>query len=259
MTKPDNLINMQNTALVRAAAPVLARAGTTKALPAPISLAELMAGCRRMVIVAAHPGDETLGMGGAVAMWLQQGGSLAVIAVTDGDAAPLASGSWWTPARLRCIRPAESALALRHLGWPQKSAIKRLHVPHGKVADHEQLLANYLRRWLRSDDHILTAWGQDGPADNAATSRAVAAAADTIGCGVAEFPFWHRNRFLLGNSATSRPVRHLQIDTDALWRKRKALTAYRSQLDADPRSGAPPELPEHVLRPCLQAVEMLLV
>lgn len=251
-------MNMENSALARTTEPVSAIHAQQLA-PASISLDELMKGCRRMVIVAAHPGDETLGMGGAAAMWLQRGGALAVIAVTDGDAAPLASGNWWTPARLRCIRPAESTLALHHLGWPQDNAIKRLHVPHDKVAEHEQLLANYLQQWLRSDDRILTAWQHDGPADNAATSRAVAAAADVIGCAVAEFPVWHRHRILLGNAAASRQIRSLDIATDALWRKRKALTAYRSHLDADPLSGAPPGLPEHVVGPCLQATELMLL
>lgn len=249
-------MNMNTTALAHNVAPAPAP-GTTTTPSLPISLDELMDDCRRMVVVAAHPGDEALAMGGAIAMWLQQGGALMIIVVTDGDAPPPAPDCWWTPARLRCIRPAESSLALHHLGWPQTATMKRLHVPQGRIADHEQRLARYLQQWLRPDDRILTAWRHDGFDDSAATSRAAASAANAAGCTAVEFPIWNRTRALLDQDATSRQLRHLDIETKAFWRKRKALTVFRSQLDADPVSGAPPRLPEHVLGPCLQAVELL--
>ncbi|HET6632195.1 MAG TPA: hypothetical protein VFG73_05745 [Rhodanobacteraceae bacterium] len=203
-------------------------------------MAELMAGCGRLVVVASRPADETLGAGGAIAMWRARGGPLVVVMVSDGGTHPAAP-----PA-------GESVLALRHLGWSQPS-IMRWHLPPGAIASHEQRLVARLRLLLRPDDRVLARWSDDGDADAAAVAQGVRRAAAHVGCAVAQFPLWRRPAAL----AAAGCAREVMLDTPSFWRKRKALTAYRSQLDPCPETGAPP-LPEHVLAPCLLARELLV-
>lgn len=45
-----------------------------------------LAGCRRLVVVAPHPDDEVLGVGGLMATAVGAGVELDIVAVTDGDA-----------------------------------------------------------------------------------------------------------------------------------------------------------------------------
>src|ERR1700676_648765 len=67
---------------------------------------------RSVVVVAAHPDDEVLGVGGTMAMLAAGGVRLRLIAVTDGEGSPPAAD----PAVTARTRAAESATALDRLG-----------------------------------------------------------------------------------------------------------------------------------------------
>lgn len=242
-----------------AAQPVTGSATPVQPALPRIGIGTLMHGCRRFVIVAPHPDDETLGAGGMMSALLRHGCPVAVIAVTDGESSHL-PGDWWTPERLRSTRPAESARALFRLGW-QRPIVHRLQVPDGAVAAHEDSLARQLTTLLRADDRVLTTWLHDGHPDHEATARAVVAAAAQVGCAVAQFPIWNRWRVLAGRDALvdGGYVRRFALDAEALRHKRMALRAYRSQLLDDPLSGAPPVVPKAMVRQFLQPFELVVL
>lgn len=206
--------------------------------PASIDLDELVAGCRRTVVVAPHPDDETLGVGGLLAMLLQRGLALAVVLVTDGEASHPGSGTAMREG-LRRARPLESMLALRELGW-ERPHVHRLQIPDGGVVAHEDVLTQRLDRLLHADDRVLTTWRYDGHADHEATARAVARVAAGKGFACAQFPVWSRARMLHGDTRASGRLRRFALNDAALLRKRNALGAYRSQLADDPVTGALP-------------------
>ena len=224
-----------------------------------IGMGALMRGCRRFVIVAPHPDDETLGAGGMLSTLVRSGCPVSVIAVTDGESSH-APGDWWTPERLRSARPAESARALFRLGW-QRPVVHRLQIPDGAVAAHADSLARQLTTWLRADDRVLTTWLHDGHPDHEATARAVAVAAAQTGCALAQFPIWNRWRVLAAREARVEGayVRRFALDADVLRRKQAALKAYRSQLLDDPLSGAPAVVPATMVGQFLRPFEVVVL
>ena len=70
---------------------------------------------RRVLVVAPHPDDETLGCGGLIARLMALGRLLHTIFLTDGGASHRRSVSWPRP-RLAALREHEAAEALAALG-----------------------------------------------------------------------------------------------------------------------------------------------
>lgn len=240
--------------------PATGDAATPRPAPEPprIGVDGLMRRCRRFVVVAPHPDDETLGVGGLLATLIRQGREVAVIAVTDGESSHV-PGDWWTAEILRSARPAESTRALRQLGWTWP-VVHRLQLPDGAVAAHEDALVRQLTTLLRADDRVVTTWQHDGHPDHEASARATTVAATQVGCACAQFPVWGQPRALAGDGVgADLQVRRFDLDADALRHKRAALAAYRSQLEPDPVSGAPPVVSEAMVLQFLQPREVLVL
>lgn len=70
---------------------------------------------RRVLVVAPHPDDESLGCGGLVATLARRGAAFRFVFVTDGSASHPRSRAWPKP-RLAARRKAEAAQALHRLG-----------------------------------------------------------------------------------------------------------------------------------------------
>lgn len=92
------------------------------------------AGDRRLVVIAPHPDDETLGCGNLVAHAVRRGVKVAVIALTDGDASHPRSGRW-PPAALGRLRIAELRRALARLGAGH-APLRRFGWGDGQVSAH---------------------------------------------------------------------------------------------------------------------------
>ncbi len=96
-------------------------------LPA-IAPQELVPQSARAVVVAPHPDDEVLSVGGLLALLADCGRPVEVIAVTDGTASHRGSTEWPVE-RLARTRPRESRKALHCLGLAIEPA--RLGLPDG--------------------------------------------------------------------------------------------------------------------------------
>jgi LmbE family N-acetylglucosaminyl deacetylase len=70
---------------------------------------------RRILIVAPHPDDETLGCGGLISLASETGSEFYIVFVTDGAGSHRNSLAW-PPARLAAQREKEASLALACLG-----------------------------------------------------------------------------------------------------------------------------------------------
>ena len=118
-------------------------------------------------MVAAHPDDEVLGVGGTMAMLAAAGARLRLIAVTDGEA----SHPGADPAALGPVRAEETAAALQALGAGSADVI-RLRFPDTGLAAREGELAAVLREQCAGFKVCLAPWERDAHADHEAAGRA---------------------------------------------------------------------------------------
>jgi hypothetical protein len=89
-----------------------------------------------VVIVAAHPDDEVLGVGGTISMLAAAGARLRLVSITDGEASHPGTTD---PSALARRRAAETAQALRVLG-AQRTEVVRLRLPDtGLAARQDQI------------------------------------------------------------------------------------------------------------------------
>jgi LmbE family N-acetylglucosaminyl deacetylase len=194
----------------------------------------------RAVVVAPHPDDEVLAVGGLLAQLARRGSAIRVIAVTDGTASHRGSREWPVD-RLEHERPRESREALQRLGVEVEPV--RLGLPDGGLRGLESLLADRLLTLFDRDDVVFTTWRRDGHPDHEATGHACAFAAARSGAKLVEVPVWAWHWAAPGDSRLPWiRARRLDLDAPACRRKQSALRAFASQLEPDASTGRPPIL-----------------
>lgn len=199
----------------------------------------------RAVLVAPHPDDEVLATGGLVAMLAQAGRAPLVVSVTDGERSEPGCQRHGLEALGR-LRREESLAGMRELGVPEPS-LRSLRMEDGKVAENERDLALRLRGLLRPTDVVFVPWIADGHPDHEATHRATAWACEEAGAVRWDVPIWtwHWSYPEDPTVPWDRAV-VLLLDERAIGRKRRAITAHRSQLEGDPQSSRAAALPPEV-------------
>ena len=143
-------------------------------------------GCPALVLVAPHPDDEILGVGGWASALAASGVPVTILSVTDGEASHPGSPTL-TPPALAALRRAESDRAAGYLGLPTPT---RLGLPDGGVAAHEAQLAELIRPHLAAGVWCAAPLRNDGHPDHEASYRAAAHAAQDAGALLIEYPIW---------------------------------------------------------------------
>jgi LmbE family N-acetylglucosaminyl deacetylase len=216
-----------------------------------------LAGVRRLVVVAAHPDDESLGAGGLIATATRRSLAVEIVCATDGEGSHPHSPTR-TPEELAAIRAEEGHRAAEALGV---SDVHRLELSDGRVGEDQDHLTELLVEVVGDSPGtvIVAPWRRDGHPDHEAAGRAAAAAARRTGAELWEFPvwFWH-----WGDPAEApwTLLRPFQLDDHARRAKNNAIQAHASQtaplsdLEGD-ETLLPAELlahfedgPEHYLR-----------
>jgi LmbE family N-acetylglucosaminyl deacetylase len=139
---------------------------------------------RRIVVLAAHPDDEVLGVGGLMMTLARVGHEIVVVWATDGEASHPGTVAL-SPADLRRTRRQESRAALARLGV-MPSATYHLGLPDSGLASSQDRLLVTLSRIVSSDDLLIVPWSQDGHPDH----EAVGAAACGLGPLTWQYPIW---------------------------------------------------------------------
>ena len=145
---------------------------------------------RRLIIIAPHPDDETLGCGGLIAKAGRRGVPVGIIALTDGDASH-PSSQRWPPAALGGLRSGEQRRALARLGAGE-APVRRFGWGDGRVAGYaggcrlsRQLVA------LRAGVVLVTADADHHP-DHQAAARLARTAAARLGLPLIYYAVWSR-------------------------------------------------------------------
>ena len=236
--------------------------GTTEStwLAAPVlhgmetgDVAEWAARFRRIWLIAPHPDDEVLALGGTLARLSGLHADLRIVSVTDGEASHRDSPSW-TPDRLASARAAEMLNGLRRLGIT--AGVTRLGLPDGRVGAHRETLLRALVDVVDQGDLLLATCRFDGHPDHEACGEVAALAAELTGATLFEYPVWmwhwaHPDEALIPwNRAQSLP-----IGADLIERKRGALQEFVTQITPDGAHKA--VLPPHVLPRFLRPFEIV--
>ncbi|WDM61580.1 PIG-L family deacetylase [Pseudomonas sp. NEEL19] len=213
---------------------------------------------RRLVMIAPHPDDEILMAGGLLSRFKGREADLVLISATDGEGSHPGS-TQWSEHRLRRQRPQESRLALQQLDLdPSRVDWRRLNLKDGQLPREEAFLVGHLTQLLRPDDLLMATWRNDGHCDHEAVGRAAAHAALARQVQLAEVPVWAWHWAQPDDPRLPWPRAHrLQLDEARLARKRKALAAHASQLQAD--GERPPVLPANLLDCLLQPFELVFL
>lgn len=147
-----------------------------------------------VVVLAAHPDDETLGAGGLMATAAARGIRVVVIVATDGDASHPDSETWPRQALGR-ERRVELARALDHLA--PGSALTFLGLPDGRLRERRRRLTTLMRSAVVAASTgdprrtlVVSPWSGDGHRDHRIIGEVAEALAADLGHRSAGYPVW---------------------------------------------------------------------
>ncbi len=223
-----------------------------------------------LVVVAAHPDDETLGAGGLIADAAVRGIPVTVVVASAGEASHPESPSH-SPGRLAEIRRSEVLAAVDRLA--PAAVVRHLDIPDGAVGSAvDRLVAEIgfaVDRPAGGDSArraaatlLVAPWSADRHPDHTAASEAAGRVAADRGCRLLEYPVWAWHWARPGDGTLRRGllIGHLPSES-ALRAKDLAINEYGSQLlPLSPAAGdeavvQPPFL-DHFRRPVEVFVEV---
>ena len=148
----------------------------------------------KTLAVAPHPGDESLGCGGTLAMLSQLGVETAVLWVTDG-AASHRNSTIYAPPKLANLREAEGRMALDKLGVGRKNSFF-LRLADGQVPFFGE--ANFDKAFAATRDilehfepqTLLLPWRRDPHRDHHASWQLLSRAAQGLEIQSFEYLLW---------------------------------------------------------------------
>ena len=151
-----------------------------------------------VIVLAAHPDDETLGAGGLLATAAFRGVRTVVVVATDGDGSHPESTTW-SRRELARERRVELTRAIDELA--PGSAMSFLGLPDGHLREHRERLARLVRSAIVSesvagtaDDPLRTLivapWSGDGHRDHRVLGEVAEEVARELGHRTLGYPIW---------------------------------------------------------------------
>jgi LmbE family N-acetylglucosaminyl deacetylase len=202
--------------------------GALRTLPL-VTPGALLAG-RHLVVVAPHPDDESLGMGGLIAAAQESGAGVTVVFLTDGEASHIGSATY-PPWRLAAVRRAEAAAALDALGVPATSAhfmgLGDARLPDLSAYERAAAMED-LQTLVQPSSLVCVTAPTDRHGDHQAASALIQAVPWDWSVTVMHYPVWTWNAS--EEDLPDRAPDGFRIDISPwLSRKRNAVVAHRSQ------------------------------
>lgn len=213
----------------------------------PVAVGALSAGPSTLLVIGAHPDDETLGAGRLLSQWRRTLGPVTAMLASDGEAC--LDHVRPRPAGLAALRREEWLAALDRLGV---GAGPTLGLPDGRLDRHEDAIAAALGDQLDAiDTRVVLAAPTlvDPHPDHRAVGRAAARLVRERQLVLLEYPVWLT---FWGDPEDLGPRRLVRVDTDAEAERDRelALGCFASQLAplaADLEPVVPPAMLAHHL------------
>lgn len=186
-------------------------------------------GIRRLVLLAAHPDDETLGAGGLMRSCARAGIPIDVLIASDGEASHPDSPTH-SPADLARLRRGEVAAAVAALA--PAADVYYLGLPDGGLRHQTAAVAQALRRGVAEfgvGAIVAAPWRHDGHPDHDALGACAAQVAEQTGALLLEYPIWWWHRGSLVDTPWADLVL-LELDEEDRAAKRQALTTHLTQV-----------------------------
>ena len=201
--------------------------------------------CERVVVVSPHPDDETLGSGGIIAAASRRGLGIAVLSVTDGEAA-------FDEAGLAARRRDEVTAALAALAGDRPVDHRFASLADGAVGAAVDELTDLVAAMIRPTDLVIAPLPDDGHPDHAATARATAAACAEIDAMLVHVPIWAWHCHDPARTSIRQGLR-VELTDEDLRRKRLAVECFPSQT-----VGPNPVVPPPMIRRLTREFEILV-
>ncbi|MGV8884953.1 MAG: PIG-L deacetylase family protein [Microbacteriaceae bacterium] len=190
-------------------------------------------GVRNLVVVAAHPDDESLGAGGLIAECASLGIRTLVVVVTDGAASHPDSPTV-APGDMAVRRAIEVREAIATLS-PRAEVVLLGHAD-GSTRENRDAIVADLDRVVAFDspDSILAStWRGDGHRDHRVVGELCASLASTRGVRHIEYPIWLWHWARPGDPEVPyAQLLRLPLSDFAAAAKVRAIAAHRSQLSS---------------------------
>lgn len=185
---------------------------------------------KRVLVLAPHPDDETLGCGGALLRLQAKGAHVRVMFLTGGEAS--SPSEIFTPEQLAATRRKEALGAARLLGIEEASVVFRSYPDGGGDAFIEPMAKDIAAQVRHMNpDLIFSPYEKDGHEDHRAVAKAVRKLQDSsnIKCRVLAYPMWFWPKQALWHLLFFRGASYKLDAEPYLETKRRAMSAYRSQ------------------------------
>lgn len=156
----------------------------------PATLPALLLDAERIVVVAAHPDDETLGAGGLLVRAAHLGLPITVVVLTSGEASHPDSRTHTAP-QLAALREAELTQALVALA--PAADVRLVRLPDGGLSDHLDEATQAVRGAIGDGGPgtwVIAPWRADGHPDHTAAGSAAANAVADAHARLLEYPIW---------------------------------------------------------------------
>jgi LmbE family N-acetylglucosaminyl deacetylase/protein-L-isoaspartate O-methyltransferase len=194
-----------------------------------------------LLVVAAHPDDESLGAGGLMVRAHAAGIPVTVVVATAGEHSHPDSPTH-SPERLAALRRVEVVQAVDEVA--SGARVLLLGLPDGALRSRVDVLERAIRDCLADHASALVAapWRGDGHPDHTIAGEAAASAVRSVGGTLLEYPIWGWH--WAEPSSEEWPwarARTVRLDREALCAKAAALSRHRSQVE--PLSDAPGDEP----------------
>jgi LmbE family N-acetylglucosaminyl deacetylase/SAM-dependent methyltransferase len=208
-----------------------------------------------LVLLAAHPDDETLAAAGLLAIAAEAGARVDVVVATAGEGSHPGSPTH-SPQSLARWRAEEVRQSIHHLA--PGARLHRLGLPDGHLREHREELRRALVALLTGSCWVVAPWRGDSHTDHDTAGEVAADVASSHGAELLEYPVWAWHWATPGDERLPWDAA-LAVPLPAAVRERKsaAMALHRSQVaPLSPAPGDEVMLGEHVLAHFRRDVEV---
>lgn len=192
-----------------------------------LDLQRLFTGVQRLVVLSAHPDDETLGASLLMQAAHRAGIEITLVVATSGEASHPQSRTW-TPELLVSTRRDELAAAVERLA----PGIHTIHLglPDSGLASHTDELVDRLLDLVDAATLVVAPWTHDGHIDHDTLGAAATTVAGRARASLLHYPVWLWHWGTPADLPWERAVT-LEGNPHSLRVKHAALAEHRSQVE----------------------------